>query len=164
MTLPRQAPSPLHRAMTAPAVPAKKRQKPSGNSSGRPRRDPVPQPHGGALIPGAGGGPQPGAGRPKSEVKAALRLSFEKRIPVLEQIADSVDEQAKDRIRAVDTLAKYSEIAEPDQSDISQHPDARRFLAAVHQAISETVSPHVAERIMGRIETLMSNPFGSQAA
>lgn len=163
MTLPRQAPS-LTQTMTAPAVAAKKARKSSDKPTGRVRRDPVPQPHGGYLVPGAGGGPQPGSGRPKSEVKAALRLSFEKRIPVLEQIADSADEQAKDRIRAVDTLAKYSEIAEPDQADISQHPDARRFLAAVHQAISETVSQQVAERIMGRIEALMSKPFGSQAA
>jgi hypothetical protein len=32
----------------------------------------VPQPHGGALIPGAGGGPQPGSGRPKKAFKKFL--------------------------------------------------------------------------------------------
>lgn len=32
----------------------------------------VPQPHGGALVPGAGGGPQPGSGRPKGTLKAFL--------------------------------------------------------------------------------------------
>lgn len=150
--------------MTAPAVAAKKGRKSSDKPTERVRRDPVPQPHGGALVPGAGGGPQPGSGRPKSVVKAALRLSFEQRIPVLEQIADDAEEQAKDRIRAVDTLGKYSELGEPDEKDISQHPDARRFLAAVHQAITETVSPQVAERIMGRIEALMSAPFGLAGA
>jgi hypothetical protein len=36
-------------------------------------RDPVPQPHGGALVPGAGGGPQPGSGRPPNEFKARCR-------------------------------------------------------------------------------------------
>ena len=33
----------------------------------------VPQPHGGALLPGAGGGPQPGSGRPPNAFRKALR-------------------------------------------------------------------------------------------
>lgn len=33
----------------------------------------MPQPHGGALVPGAGGGPQPGSGRPPGPFKALLR-------------------------------------------------------------------------------------------
>lgn len=32
----------------------------------------MPQPHGGALVPGAGGGPQPGSGRPKKAFKRFL--------------------------------------------------------------------------------------------
>jgi hypothetical protein len=39
----------------------------------------VPQPHGGALLPGAGGGPQPGGGRPPSWFREeARRLLLEK--------------------------------------------------------------------------------------
>lgn len=38
-------------------------------SASKPKRAGVPQPHGGVLVPGAGGGPQPGAGRPKDEFK-----------------------------------------------------------------------------------------------
>jgi hypothetical protein len=47
--------------------------KSSAKSSGRKKREPIPQPHGGAIIPGAGGGPQPGAGRPTDEFKAMCR-------------------------------------------------------------------------------------------
>ena len=49
----------------------------------------IPQPHGGALVPGAGRGPTPGApnaGRPPSEVRAALRQAF----------ADRLDATARD--------------------------------------------------------------------
>jgi hypothetical protein len=105
-----------------------------------------------------------GGGRPKSEVKAALRLSFEQRIPVLESIADNVEEEAKDRIRAVIALGQHSDLPEPDQSDISQHPEARRFLAAVHMAITQECSPEVAERIRSRIEHILTAPFGAHAA
>jgi hypothetical protein len=47
----------------------RKRGKPSGKPTARHKRDPIPQPHGGALVPGAGGGPQPGSGRPPDEFK-----------------------------------------------------------------------------------------------
>ena len=47
-----------------------KPKKPSGKPTGRKL---VPQPHGGALLPGAGGGPQPGSGRPPDEWKATMR-------------------------------------------------------------------------------------------
>lgn len=50
-----------------PAKRAKRaKRKPSAKSS---ERIGVPQPHGGVLVPGAGGGPQPGSGRPKNEFK-----------------------------------------------------------------------------------------------
>lgn len=46
----------------------------------------VPQPHGGALIPGAGGGPQPGAGRPPDQWKAALRALADRK-----EVLDHID-------------------------------------------------------------------------
>lgn len=33
----------------------------------------IRMPHGGYLVPGAGGGPQPGSGRPKNEFRAKMR-------------------------------------------------------------------------------------------
>ena len=96
----------------------------------------VPQPHGGALLPGAGGGPQPGSGRPPSEIRKRLRGSFEERIRILEEIADDPDASKVDRIKAIDMLAKYGlgtkqEVSGPDDTPIQaemvvrfQRPDA----------------------------------------
>jgi hypothetical protein len=52
------------------AKPVRKSPKRAAKSSGKSSaRVGVPQEHGGVLIPGAGGGAQPGAGRPKNEFK-----------------------------------------------------------------------------------------------
>lgn len=77
--------------------------------------------------PGNTGGKPGRSGRPPSALREALRESFEKRIPVLEQIADGVavvkvkvkgpdgekesealmSASPSDRIRAVDLMGKY---------------------------------------------------------
>lgn len=66
------------------------RKKPSAEPTVRIRREPVPQPHGGALVPGAGGGPQPGSGRPPDQWKAALRALADRQ-EVLDHIQRSLD-------------------------------------------------------------------------
>jgi len=74
------------------------------------RHAPVVQKHGGALIPGAGRGPKrgaPNAGRPPDEIRAALRLQFDKRVKVLTSIADNKAEESSVRIKAVEMLARY---------------------------------------------------------
>jgi hypothetical protein len=74
------------------------------------RRAPIPQPHGGALVPGAGRGPKPGApnaGRPPSAVRALLRESFAERVPLAEAIADNPRLAPADRLRALDLLGRY---------------------------------------------------------
>ena len=78
--------------------------KPSEKASGRKL---IPQPHGGALLPGAGGGPQPGGGRPPSAIRKTLRKSADERVKILSEIADNKEERASDRIKAVDILFKY---------------------------------------------------------
>ena len=65
----------------------------------------VRQPHGGALLPGAGGGPQPGSGRPPSAIREVARLAFSDRIPVLESIADNEEARDSGRISAIKALA-----------------------------------------------------------
>ncbi len=65
----------------------------------------VPQKHGGALLPGAGGGPQPGAGRPPSKIREAARLAFAERLVVLTDIADGKEARDADRIAAMKVLA-----------------------------------------------------------
>lgn len=106
--------------------------KPTAAGSGtapakKPRRAGVPQAHGGVLVPGAGGGPQPGAGRKPSAIRELCRVEFARRIPLLAKLADGVPVETvlktgnklKDvtrssasadvgeRIRAMETLAKY---------------------------------------------------------
>lgn len=80
-------------ARKSPAKPAKKStkarvanvDKSSAHPSGRLM---VPQPHGGALVPGAGGGPQPGSGRPPSELRRRLVGSLTERVTIAEAMAD----------------------------------------------------------------------------
>jgi hypothetical protein len=69
------------------------RTKPSGQASDdtkgkKHRRAPVPQPHGGALVPGAGGGRTNGlkGGRPRSAIRADLLDSFDARRQFLDQV------------------------------------------------------------------------------
>jgi hypothetical protein len=67
----------------------------------------VPQRHGGALYSGGVPGHRGGSGRPASALRERLRGSFEERVVVLEEIADDHTADPQDRIRAIDTLAKY---------------------------------------------------------
>lgn len=81
----------------------------------------VPQPHGGALLPGGTGA----GGRPPNAVRERLREAAWQRVEVLEAIADGTPVQKMtigegdkaiealvsacpaDRIRAIDTMLKY---------------------------------------------------------
>ena len=164
----------------------------------------IPQPNGkGALLSGGVPGNK-GGGRPSSAIRETLRASFEKRIPVLEQVADGkpVDEfkipfvnvlphvqcprcksqmepkdpetafmisirclrsaRPGDRIKAVEAMGKLG-LTDSD-TDISNHPEARRFLAAFHTALIEEVSPKIADRVRQRIEQLLGSPFVVVAA
>lgn len=67
------------------AKPKKPSVEPSGAGE---QRKGVPQPHGGMLVPGAGGGPQPGSGRPRSAIRKDLLGSFDDRRQFLDQVID----------------------------------------------------------------------------
>ena len=72
----------------------------------------VPQAHGGALRPGGTLGNRGGSGRPPDVVRKRCRESFDKRIPILERIADdklgkgSEQPRVRDRIMALNELAR----------------------------------------------------------
>ena len=67
--------------------------------------------HGGGMIRhGSQPGNTPGSGRPPSRIKAALRKSFDERIDTLEAIADDDDASLTDRMKALDMMAKYSDL------------------------------------------------------
>lgn len=88
----------------------------------------VPQPHGGALLPGAGGGPQPGAGRPPSWFREeARRLLAEKssvngkrraRLEFAARVLDGEFEEATiaDRMKAWAELVK---VAVPQRTEVT---------------------------------------------
>lgn len=69
----------------------------------------VPQPHGGYLVPGAGGGDN-GGGTPPSAVRAALREAFVDRVPLLTAIADDDEAPLRERLKAVSIMGDYSDI------------------------------------------------------
>lgn len=98
--------------------------KSSGQSSG----ELIPQPHGGALKPGAGGGKQPGAGRPPSWFRQeARRLLAEQtdingkrraRIEFAAAVLDGefAEASVKDRLKA---WAELMKIGVPTQQEVS---------------------------------------------
>lgn len=58
----------------------------------------------------------------------------------------------------------YGERQEKDPPPLDSNPDVRRFLAAVHLAITEVCSPDVSERIRARVEQLLASPAPQIAA
>lgn len=124
----------------------------------------IVQPNGkGALYAGGVPGNQGGTGRPPSSIKALLRESFAKRIPVLEDVADDKEARAGDRIRAIEVLGTF-DLRDKGEDDISEHPEARRFVAAFHMALTEEVTPAIADRVKRKIELLLGTQFAGPAA
>lgn len=119
----------------------KSNEKSSGKSRGKSRRAPVPQPHGGALVPAAGRGPAPGApnaGRPPSAVRALLRESFAARVPLAEAIADDAALPAAERLRALDLLARYGLGTTREVSTEEVRARLSDTIAAVRQLLPES--------------------------
>lgn len=111
------------------------------------RRAPVPQPHGGALVPGAGRGPAagaPNAGRPPSAVRALLRESFAVRVPLAEALADDPTLSAADRLRALDLLARYG-LGTTRELSVE---DVKERLAATIAAVRALVPASHAESLL----------------
>jgi len=73
---------------------------------------------------------------------------------MLEEVADDKEARAGDRIRAIEVLGTF-DLRDKGEGDINEHPEARRFLAAFHTALSEEAAPAIADRIRRKIEELM---------
>jgi hypothetical protein len=119
--------------------------KSSVKSSGRVKQ---PQPHGGALVPGAGGGRQPGAGRPPSAIRAAAREQLDKRLPLLGTFAGSAKVKTGDRIRAIEALAKIG------LEESIAVADVRKALDATGELIRARLAPAVADSLIDEIRTI----------
>lgn len=127
-----------------------------GNADGtqgvRHRRAPVTQPHGGALVPGAGGGPQPGAGRKPSDLRARLREAAGDRIDVIEQIADSPTATDRDRLRAIELTLRYG------MSENVSRDDVRTALAETMKTLRQLLPADHAELVIRAIARHWTSP------
>lgn len=87
----------------------------------------VPQPHGGALLPGGVPGNRGGTGRPQNELRAAMRASLEARLYIAEKILDDPNASNSDKLRVLDWYARYgigSATIEPTVNIGQLHLDA----------------------------------------
>jgi hypothetical protein len=112
----------------------------------------IPQPHGGAIrhgaLPHTNG---PGPGRPPSELRRRLRGALEERIGVLEAIADDVAAPARDRIRAVDTLARYGLGPASDPLVVE---DVRERLRLTIAVIRQELPSELANTVLDALRTI----------
>ncbi len=116
------------------------------------RTELVQQQHGGALKvgnPGNRGGP----GRLPSALRERLRGSLDERVVVLEQIADDESASHRDRIRAIDTLAKYGlgQIREVSVDDV------RGKLGATIELLRQDLDPDEADHLITRLRGIWSS-------
>ena len=103
----------------------------------------VSQPHGGKLRHGARRGTnRGGTGRPPSEIRERLRGSFDERVAVLEDIADSEAHAPADRLRAIDLLAKYGLGTTKEVTVQNVQDRLRRTVALIRAELpAETAEP-----------------------
>lgn len=84
--------------------------------------DLIPQPHGGALR--RGGTNKGGTGRPPSEIRRAALKSLDKRLQVLDKIADNEKSRDADRIAAIKALASIGFGATMAMAEVRQKLEA----------------------------------------
>lgn len=132
-------------AKKAAKTPRSKRTKTTGISTGIER---VPQPHGGALNAGGTPGNIGGTGRPPSQVRAASRIAYYDRIPILEQIADDKNAANPERIAAIKTLGGFG------LSGAISVDDVRERLGATLAQIRAALPADDAESLIARIRPI----------
>ena len=106
----------------------------------------VQQQHGGALRvgnPGNRGGP----GRPPSALRERLRGSLDERVAILEQIADNPDASDRDRIKAVDVMARYG-LGTLRELSVE---DVRERLRATLELLKQELHEDDADRLIARL-------------
>ena len=110
----------------------------------------IRQPHGGALLAGGQPGNVGGVGRPPSALRERLRGSFHERVAVLEQIADDESATHRDRMRAVDILAKYGlgQLREVSVEDV------RGRLSATLELLRQELDPDQADHLIMRLREI----------
>ena len=110
----------------------------------------------GNLIPGAGGGRQPGAGRPPNALRGTMREILEKGLPYLEEFVTGEREDAKpsDQLRAIEIAAKFGLEVKVDKGLVDElwgaielHvPDEHR--PAIKREFNRIVGRRLAEAVL----------------
>lgn len=126
----------------------------------------VPQHGGGKLLAGGQFG-NSGGGRPPSALREALRRSFEDRVVILENIADGNETRTMlvgggkaieigpshgDRIRALDTMAKYG-LGTTGELTVE---DVRHRLVATVNLVRRTLSASEADCLLPQMKAIWS--------
>jgi len=88
-----------------------------------------PQPHGGALLSGGQLGNRGGSGHPPSVIRARCRESFLSRVSIAERIADDESQDARDRLKALELLARLG-LGSLEAGAISDHQAKRDEIVA----------------------------------
>lgn len=104
----------------------------------------VAQPHGGALIPGRGGGPQPGSGRPKKIVKLEARKDYDQLRRLLRKKAADNDLSNTDLIRWLKLAAEIGDLMAPVRMD------PRLMVELAGDVKAEVEDEEVLQRIFAR--------------
>ena len=95
----------------------------------------IPQPHGGALLPGGMKGNR-GGGQPPNRIREAFRIDLETARQRISVILDDPDADPKDIISIFDKLAKYS-IGEKRDGVVVDPELLNEFFAVVGRFISD---------------------------
>ena len=113
----------------------------NGKTSGKPW---VPQPHGGALVPGAGGGPQPGAGRPPDEWKRRLqalasRESTEKWVAQILDAGPGDKELGQFYFKALEFAQEHGYGKAPSSLDVTSGGEPIRSYIVLPDGVEEKI-------------------------
>jgi hypothetical protein len=112
----------------------------------------VRQAHGGALLSGGTPGQQGGTGAPPSALRRRLQGSLADRVRILEEIADDAEVCERDRIRAIEVLARYGLGAATELTVENVRERLSRTLDILHRELD----PYAARRIVSLIQPVWS--------
>lgn len=123
--------------------------RPAGKTTALTTGNLIPQDHGGALR--NGGTNKGGPGRPASEIRKRLRGSFDKRIPILEKIADKARGMGAngDKTRAMDLMGKYGLGTERTITIVGDE-DIVHALLWMEEVVRDVAPPALANTIIER--------------
>ena len=105
-------------------------------------------PHGRGRLNRGGTPGNKGGGRPRSAIRRAAQLEFDKRIPILGEIADSPDSRDADRIAAVKALGQVGGVSKEPPIDRELIQELASVVQGVIEELAETLTGEEQERAL----------------